>query len=62
MCHQHHGLAQLRKQLAHLRLQVVTHDGIECAERLVQQQGRRVQHQGTNQAHTLASTTESLAG
>jgi hypothetical protein len=58
---QHHRLGQAREQPPELLLELRAHDGVEGAERLVEQQDRRVQHEGAHQPHPLALAAAELA-
>ena len=54
MGHDAARLAQARKQLAQLLLQLVAHHRIERAERLIEEQHVRIEHERPHQAHALA--------
>ncbi len=59
---QHNGFAQRYENLPQVFLQFVPHQRIEGAQGLVQQQQRRVEHQGPHQRHALTLATGELGG
>ncbi len=58
---QHHRLGQAREEPTELLLQLRAHDRIQRAERLVEQQDGRVQHERAHQPHPLALAPAELA-
>ena len=60
--HEHHCFAQLAKDALQFVLQLETGDGIEGAERLVEQKNLRIQHERAHEPHALALSAGEIAG